>query len=77
MNSPKEIANNYIAIGKGKVKHSGRQDVRSWNTGRNLYRIWRRCFYCSRCIYSAGICRQVSWSMHLPGRTYYGTPRWK
>ena len=39
MNSPKEIANNYI--------------------------------------YSAGICRQVSWSMHLPGRTDYGTPRWK
>ena len=76
MNSPKEIANNYIAIGKGKVNTPvAKMFVLGILAG--IYRIWRRCFYCSRCIYSAGICRQVSWSMHLPRRTDYGTPRWK
>ena len=77
MNSPKEIANNYIAIGKGKVNTPVAKMFVLGILARNLYRIWRRCFYCSRCIYSAGICRQVSRSMHLPGRIDYGTPRWK
>ena len=65
MNSPKEIANNYIAIGKGKV-----------NTP--VAKMFVLGILAGIFIAFGGVaCRQVSWSMHLPGRTYYGTPRWK
>ena len=76
MNSPKEIANNYIAIGKGKVNTPvAKMFVLGILAG--IFIAFGGVAFCSRCIYSAGICRQVSWSMHLPRRTDYGTPRWK
>ena len=66
MNSPKEIANNYIAIGKGKVNTPVAKMF--------VLGILAGIFIAFG---GAGICRQVSWSMHLPRRTDYGTPRWK
>lgn len=44
MNSPKEIANNYIAIGKGKVNTPVAKMFVLGRLAGIFNRIWRRCF---------------------------------
>ena len=76
MNSPKEIANNYIAIGKGKVNTPvAKMFVLGILAG--IFIAFGGVASTAAAVSIPGICRQVSWSMHLPRRTDYGTPRWK
>ena len=76
MNSPKEIANNYIAIGKGKVNTPvAKMFVLGILAG--IFIAFGGVASTAAAVSIPLASVQVSWSMHLPRRTDYGTPRWK
>ena len=66
MNSPKEIANNYIAIGKGKVNTPVAKMF--------VLGILAGIFIAFGGVASTAAAVSIP---HLPGRIDYGTPRWK
>ena len=78
MNSPKEIANNYIAIGKGKVNTPvAKMFVLGILAGIFIAFGGVASTAAAVSIPLASVGKFLGAFMHLPGRTDYGTPRWK